>query len=64
MLPDRLRPLNARGERDAPLVGRHLQEAHGFSPGLMVSSPAVRAITTARAIAQETGYAVADIRLA
>ncbi len=62
-LPDRLRPLNARGLRDAPLVGRHLKLAHGFRPDLMVSSPANRAITTARAIAGEIGYDPDRIRL-
>lgn len=62
-LSDRLRPLNPRGLRDAPLVGRHLKEAHGFQPDLMVSSPANRAITTARAIAGEIGYDPESIRL-
>ncbi|MES2709620.1 MAG: histidine phosphatase family protein [Verrucomicrobiota bacterium] len=48
------RPLNARGRRDAPAIGRHLDETHDFLPDLVLSSPATRAITTARMIAKET----------
>lgn len=48
------RPLNARGRRDAPAIGRHLDETYNFLPDLVISSPATRAITTARMVAKET----------
>lgn len=54
-LSDRERPLNKRGERDAPLMGKRLQEA-GIRPSLIISSPAVRAWATARIVAQEIAY--------
>jgi phosphohistidine phosphatase len=54
-LADRDRPLNKRGERDAPEMGRRIAAA-GIRPSLIVSSPAVRAWTTARIIADEIGY--------
>ena len=54
-LPDNKRPLNRRGERDAPEMGRRIQE-HGIRPSLIVSSPAVRAWTTAKVIAQAINY--------
>jgi phosphohistidine phosphatase len=54
-LADRDRPLNKRGKRDAPEMGRRIAAA-GIRPSLIVSSPAVRAWTTARIIADEIGY--------
>lgn len=54
-LADRDRPLNKRGERDAPEMGRRIA-ATGIRPSLIVSSPAVRAWTTAKIIADEIGY--------
>lgn len=54
-LTDRERPLSRRGERDAPEMGRRIQQ-HGIRPSLICSSPAVRAWTTAKAVAQELGY--------
>jgi phosphohistidine phosphatase len=54
-LADRDRPLNKRGERDAPEMGRRIAAA-GIRPSLIVSSPAVRAWTTARIIADAIGY--------
>ncbi len=54
------RPLNARGERDAPAAGTALR-GEGVSFDLMVSSPALRALTTARLIAAAMGYAESDI---
>ena len=54
-LADRDRPLNKRGKRDAPEMGRRLTAA-GVRPSLIVSSPAVRAWTTAKIIANEIGY--------
>lgn len=54
-LADRERPLNKRGEHDAPLMARRVAEA-GIRPSLIVSSPAVRAWRTAKAVATEIGY--------
>ena len=54
------RPLNKRGKRDAPLMGRRLS-GRGICPGLMITSPAKRAIVTARTVAKEVGYAEKEI---
>ena len=54
-LADRDRPLNGRGEHDAPMMGARLKDS-GLRPSLLISSPAVRAWTTARIIAAEIGY--------
>jgi phosphohistidine phosphatase len=54
-LADRERPLNKRGKRDAPEMGRRIAAA-GIRPSLIVSSPAVRAWTTAKVIADEISY--------
>ena len=51
-LADFDRPLNKRGKRDAPVMGRRLKQ-HGV-PGLFLSSPARRAIRTA---ARRRGHA-------
>jgi phosphohistidine phosphatase len=49
------RPLNKRGQENAPLMGRLLHD-NGVTFALIVSSPALRAITTARLIAEQLGY--------
>ncbi len=49
------RPLNRRGERDAPEMGRRLKLA-GARPSLILSSPAARALATARQVADALGY--------
>lgn len=54
-LPDPMRPLNKRGRRDAPVMGRRLAD-RGTDVELMISSPAVRALATAEALAEELGY--------
>ena len=54
-LRDRDRPLNKRGKRDAPEMGRRIHEA-GIRPSLILSSPARRAWTTAKAVADAMGY--------
>lgn len=54
-LPDRERPLNERGEHDAPLMGRRLRAA-GARPSLVITSPAKRTLQTARLVARELGY--------
>ncbi len=55
-LADRERPLNKRGERDAPRVGDLLREER-LVPDLIVSSDAVRAAMTAEAAGEAAGYA-------
>lgn len=54
-LSDRQRPLNSRGERDAPVMGKRIVD-HGIRPSLIITSPAKRAWTTAKIIATEIGY--------
>lgn len=54
-LSDDKRPLNRRGERDAPVMGERIHE-HGIRPSLIISSPATRAWTTARIIAEAINY--------
>ncbi len=54
------RPLNQRGKRDAPFMAKLLGE-QGLTPDIIISSPANRAITTAREMAKGTGYPVENI---
>ena len=54
-LSDHERPLNKRGKRDAPRMGRRLAGL-GYHPQLLASSSAVRALTTAELIAAEIDY--------
>ncbi len=54
-LKDMDRPLKKRGLKDAPLIGKVLKDLH-VAPDLILSSPAVRAITTAKIMAKETGF--------
>jgi phosphohistidine phosphatase len=54
-LDDHARPLNDRGERDAPRMGKLLRELD-LVPDRIVSSTAVRARTTAEAAAKASGY--------
>lgn len=54
-LNDYDRPLNKRGKKDAPMMGKILAE-QGIRPDLILSSPACRALTTAQTIAEEVGY--------
>ena len=60
-LSDFERPLNHRGENDAPDMGQRLA-MEGVKPSLIISSPANRAITTAKVISAKIGYPVSDIR--
>ena len=59
-LSDHDRPLTKRGRNDAPLIGSELA-SRGISPSLIVSSPAVRAISTATLVAKELNYHSDDI---
>jgi phosphohistidine phosphatase len=54
-LSDAKRPLNRRGKRDAPMMGERILE-HGIRPSLIVSSPATRAWSTAKIIAEAINY--------
>jgi phosphohistidine phosphatase len=54
-LADIERPLNKRGSHDAPRVGAFIKEA-GLVPDVIMSSPAVRAIKTAEAVADACSY--------
>lgn len=49
------RALAPRGLRDVPEMGRRLAR-RDRQPDLIISSPATRAISTARAVARELGY--------
>jgi phosphohistidine phosphatase len=55
------RPLNQRGESNGKLIGTRLKNS-GVRPSLIISSDAVRAITTARLIAQNIGYPIEFIQ--
>jgi phosphohistidine phosphatase len=59
-LADFDRPLAPRGRRSAPEMGRRLKSRDEI-PDLVVSSPAKRAITTARMACREMGYAESRI---
>jgi phosphohistidine phosphatase len=54
-LDDHDRPLNERGFRNAPEIGKRLQ-GWGIRPGAWISSTALRAITTAEIIAEKIGF--------
>jgi phosphohistidine phosphatase len=56
-LSDRERPLNKRGKRDAPVMGKRMIE-HGIRPSLIISSPARRAWSTAKIIAAQISYPI------
>ena len=60
-LLDHDRPLNKRGKRDAPRVGRLILQ-QGLIPELIVSSTAKRARSTAKRVAKACDYA-GEIRL-
>jgi phosphohistidine phosphatase len=54
-LPDHDRPLNNRGKRDAPRMGKVLLE-EGIVPEIIVSSSAKRAHSTAKKVAKSSHY--------
>lgn len=55
------RPLNNRGIRDAPRMGKRLKERRIF-PDLMITSPAVRTLETCRIMAFILGYDIKKIQ--
>lgn len=59
-LADRERPLDDRGRQDAAKMGRRLAK-RDVKPDLIMSSPALRALTTAQLIADEIDYERKDI---
>jgi phosphohistidine phosphatase len=59
-LPDKERPLNDRGKRDAPKMGERLAKLD-VKPDLILSSPAIRALATAELIAKKLDYKTKDI---
>jgi phosphohistidine phosphatase len=60
-LSDFDRPLNKRGVKDAPVMGKRLRKRKVI-PDLMLSSPANRALTTCKLIAEAVGYATSKIK--
>lgn len=54
------RPLNKRGEHDAPIMAKILN-GNNYKPGLLLSSPANRAYTTAQIFAEELKYPLDSI---
>jgi len=60
-LDDFERPLNKRGHRDAPFMGKLLKKMK-VSPSLIISSPATRAGVTARTIAEKINYPLEKIQ--
>jgi phosphohistidine phosphatase len=54
-LPEFDRPLNKRGEKDAPEMGKLLKKKN-LVPSLIIASPAVRARMTAEAVKKKSGY--------
>jgi len=60
-LDDFERPLNKRGRKNAPFMGKIIHQK-GFSPDLIISSPASRAAMTARKVASEINYSLDEIQ--
>jgi phosphohistidine phosphatase len=54
-LHDHDRPLNKRGKKEAPIVGKYLKE-NELVPDLILSSTARRARDTAQAVLEESGF--------
>ena len=59
-LSDHDRPLNKRGRNDAPLIGQEMA-LNNAKPQLIISSSAVRALSTATLVAKELDYDADDI---
>ncbi len=55
------RDLQDRGRKDAKLIGKQLKK-QGITPDAMISSPAKRALKTARILAKNTGFNKEDIQ--
>ncbi len=61
-LKDIERPLNERGKRDAPFMGNLLYNKQ-IIPDTIYSSPAVRALSTAKIIAEKVNYPIRKIEI-
>jgi len=61
-LSDFDRPLNERGKKDAPVMARRVKEK-GIELDHLISSPAKRAMKTAKYFAEEFGFKKDDINL-
>ena len=61
-LNDQQRPLNDRGRDDAPLMGRALADRE-VALDLIVSSPAVRALSTAALVAKELDHSPEQLQV-
>ncbi len=61
-LPDKERPLNTRGKRDAPFMGKQLKKCK-VKPEVIISSPAKRALDTARIIAKAIRFPALKIEI-
>ena len=59
-LKDFDRPLNKRGQNDAPFMGKRLKK-YDVKPDIIISSPAKRALETAKIIAGEIKFPQSDI---
>ena len=59
-LRDHDRPLNSRGKRDAPEMGRRLKTL-GVLPSLLMASSSTRTIITAEVIANAIGFKTSEI---
>lgn len=59
-LPDRDRPLEARGERDAARMSKRWSQGNK-KPDLIMSSPAARSTTTAKVFAHDLDYKTRNI---
>ena len=60
-LSDFDRPLNDRGKKDAPRMGKRLKERR-VTPDIMLSSPATRAFVTCQEIAKVLGFSENKIK--
>ena len=61
-MSDHARPLNERGEQDAPRMGKRLRKRMP-QPQIIISSSAVRAETTATILAAAIDYPLSEIRI-
>ncbi len=61
-LKDIDRPLNKRGKRDAPFMGKLLKKL-GVTPQLIITSPAERTYSTAKIFADELNYDIDKIEV-
>lgn len=59
-LSDFNRPLNKRGKKDAPYMGKKLKELNVY-PNLILASPAQRALETITSISNEINYPFTEI---